>query len=303
MDESQIINELCAALDDEAATVRAPAKAAERARTKARKRRLTRGLVSSVPVAGLAVGLVIAMSGPQAPARQHTPKARVTQAAQLTVVQVLNRAAASALAQPAAVPRPDQFVYSKAVYSAQGATETWRSVDGARNGFVLSGDEKVMLWGCSNGRQTVQPDPGSDLKRVTQSCIATPAYLAGMPTTASAMGSYLAQTFGSSVRDAAVAQKVTQFVFNQDYLLPAQRAALYRFFVTIPGLKVVPRMRDYVGRPGVGISLTTDGFTVIWIFDPKTFAYLGSTELVGSKFTFGSAVLKTVIVNEAGQRS
>jgi hypothetical protein len=159
-----------------------------------------------------------------------------------------------------------------------------------------------MLWGCSDGRQTVQPDPGSGLGPVTQPCIAEPAYLPGMPASAGEMQDYLAKTFGAAPRDAAVAQKVTESLLDQDYLLPAQRAALYRFFMTLPGLRVIPRVRDYVGRPGVGVSLTGDGFMAIWIFDPKTFAYLGSTDVTGSKTTSGSAVLQVAIVNNAGQR-
>ncbi len=159
-----------------------------------------------------------------------------------------------------------------------------------------------MLWGCSDGRQTVQPDAGSGLKPVTQRCIAEPAYLPGMPVSAGEMRDYLARTFGPALRDAAVAQKVSESLLDQDYLLPAQRAALYRFFVTVPGLRVISQVRDYVGRSGVGVSLTSNGFTAIWIFDPKTFAYLGNSDVVGGKLSSGSAVLKVAIVKETGQR-
>ena len=159
-----------------------------------------------------------------------------------------------------------------------------------------------MLWGCSDGWQTVQPDPGSGLKAITQRCIAEPAYLPDMPISASQMQDYLARKFGPGLHDAAVAQKVTEVLLGQDYPLPAQRAALYRFFVTAPGLKIIPRVRDYAGRSGVGVSLTTDGFTAIWIFDPKTFAYLGSADVVDGKLSSASAVLKVAIVDEAGQR-
>ncbi len=215
---------------------------------------------------------------------------------------MLDHAARSALAQPAVVPRPDQFVYWKTAGSLSGATETWRSADGSRDGFVLSGGNKTMLWGCSGGWQTVQPDPGSGRTSLTQRCVAEPAFLPGVPATASGMRDYLARNFGSSVRDAAVAEKVTEIMLYQNYLLPAQRAALYQFLVTLPGLKVVPHGRDYAGRPGVGVSLTTGGFTTMWIFDPKTFAYLGDVEQAGGKLISGDAVLKVAIVDEAGQR-
>ena len=302
MNEAQLVSELSAALDDEAATVRAPAGAAERARKRARARRLRRGLVATATAAGLAVGLVVALSSGPAPARPHRPGTGAVQAAQLTAAGVLDRAAVSALAQPAVIPRPDQFVFWNTVNSGNGAAEIWRSVNGARNGFALSGGNKTILWGCHGGWQTVRPDPGSGLESITQRCSADPAYLPGMPARASELRSYLARKFGFGLRDAAAAQKVTEALLDQDYLLPAQRAALYEFFVTIPGLKVVPHARDYIGRPGVGVSLTTDGFTAMWIFDPKTFAYLGSTDLAGRQLSFGSAVLGVAIVDEAGQR-
>lgn len=302
MNESRLISELSAALDDEAATVRAPAGAAERARRRARVRQLRRGLAASVFAAGLAVGLVVTVSGVHAPAGRRGPGVGVARVAPLTAVEVLDRAAASAVARPTVIPRPEQFVYLKNVVSGYGATETWRSVDGSRNGFALAGGKKVMLWGCHDGWQTVRPDPGSGLKSITQRCSADPAYLPNMPTRASEVQRYLARKFGSALRNAAAAQKMTEVLFDQNYLLPAQRAALYKFFVTIPDLKVVPHVRDYIGRPGVGVSLTTGGFTAMWIFDPKTFAYLGSTDLFGGKLSFGSAVLKVAIVGEAGQR-
>ena len=302
MNESQLVSELSAALDDEAAMVRAPAGAAERARKRARARRLRPGLAASVSAAGLAAGLVVALSGGHAPAAPHRPGAGTVQVAQLTAAEVLDRAAASALAQPAVIPRPDQFVFWNTANSGHGTAEIWRSVNGARNGFALSGGKKTILWGCRNGSQTVRPDPGSGLKSITQSCVAAPAYLPDMPARAGDLRSYLARKFGFGLRDAAAAQKVTEVLLDQDYLLPAQRAALYKLFVTIPGLKVVPHVRDYIGRPGVGVSLTTDGFTTMWIFDPKTFAYLGSTDLAGRQLSFGSAVLRVAIVDEAGQR-
>lgn len=304
MNESQLIEELSAALDAEAATVRVPAGAAGRARKRAHRRRLTRGLAAGVPVAALAAGLVVASAagGPHAPVRQSAPKAGAAKTVRLTAVDVLDRAVAAALAQPAVVPRPGQFVYWKTVDSVNGTAETWRSVNGSRNGFVLSRGKKVMLWGCADGWQTIQPDQGSGLTQITQRCLAQPAYLPDLPVTASEMQEYLARNFGSGLQDAAVAQKLTEVLLGQDYLLPAQRAALYRFFVTTPGLKVIPRIRDYAGRPGIGVSLTTDGFTARWIFDPNTFAYLGSADMAGGKPSFGSAVLTVAIVDEAGQR-
>jgi hypothetical protein len=95
VNESQLISELCAALDDAAATVRAPGGTARRVRVRVRRRRLARGLAAGVPAAGLAAGLVVAASGP-APVRPHAPRvqatARTHQPPVLTVAYVTSRA-------------------------------------------------------------------------------------------------------------------------------------------------------------------------------------------------------------------
>ena len=300
MNEAQLISQLTDAMDSAATTVRIPAGAAERARDRGRRRQLRRGLTASVTAAGLTAGLAVAVASFHAPAGQRGPHGG-HRVAQLTAATVLNRAAASALAQPAVIPHRDQFVFWKTVSSSDGTAETWRSVDGSRNGLTLSGGKKVMLWGCRHGWQTVRQDRGSARKSITQRCVSDPAYLPDMPTKASEMRQYLVRKFGAGLRGAAV-PKVTEALLERNYLRPAQRAALYKFFVTIPGLKVVRHVRDYIGRPGLGVSVTTDGFTAMWIFDPKTFTYLGSTDLVGRKLSFGYAVVKVAIVDKAGQR-
>jgi hypothetical protein len=102
LNESQLIDELNAALDDAAAAVRAPARAAQRARKKARARQLRRGLAAGVPAVGLAAGLAVAVIGPQGPAGLAAPRAQATtrthQPSVLTVAYVTSRAK-SALSQ------------------------------------------------------------------------------------------------------------------------------------------------------------------------------------------------------------
>jgi hypothetical protein len=308
VNEPQLISELRAALDDAARPVRAPAGFAERARKRALRRRLGRGLAAVVPTAGLAAGLVIAVSAPPAPhspgaarARQSAAGPGAVRPAQLTALQGFHHAAAAALARPAVVPRADQFIYQETVDLSAGTTQAWRSVDGSRTGFVVSEGNKTMLPGCRDGWQTIKPDPGSGLKSLTQRCVAQPAYLKSAPATASQMQAYLVKTFGSGLSDPAVAEKATEFVLSQCYLMPAQQAALFRFFATLPGLKVIAHFRDYAGRQGIGVSLSSGGSATIWIFDPRTFAFLGSTYRLDGKVLDSSAVLKVAIVDQAGQ--
>lgn len=103
MNESQLIDQLSAAMDEAASTVRAPAGAAERARKTARRRRLGRGLAAGAPAVGLAAGLLVAVSSPGAPpaahpaSQAHTPLAHTPreQSAVLTVAYVSSRASAA----------------------------------------------------------------------------------------------------------------------------------------------------------------------------------------------------------------
>src|SRR6266566_8921747 len=68
VNETQLIDELSAALDDVTAPLRLPAGAAGRARAGARRRLVTRGLAAAVPAAGLAAAAALLLAaGPQAP--------------------------------------------------------------------------------------------------------------------------------------------------------------------------------------------------------------------------------------------
>jgi hypothetical protein len=126
VNESQLINELCAALDDAAATVRAPAGTARRVRGRVRRRRLVRGLAAGVPAVGLAAGLVVALSGPSAPGRRHqVPQARATagthQADFMTVGYVTRRAKAALSKVSGSIVQSSGHGYVEWQYVATGA--------------------------------------------------------------------------------------------------------------------------------------------------------------------------------------
>ena len=67
MNETQLIEQLHAAMDDAAAGLRAPRDAAQRARARGRRHRTARGLLATVTAAGAAAGLTIVLAGPSAP--------------------------------------------------------------------------------------------------------------------------------------------------------------------------------------------------------------------------------------------
>jgi hypothetical protein len=51
--------------------------------------------------------------------------------------------------------------------------------------------------------------------------------------------------------------------------VPAQRAALYEFLATMPGLTLERNVKDISGRPGIGVSWSFMGSTAVLIFDPS----------------------------------
>ncbi|WP_371527053.1 CU044_5270 family protein [Streptomyces sp. NBC_01283] len=59
---------------------------------------------------------------------------------------------------------------------------------------------------------------------------------------------------------------------------PENAAALYKAVAKLPGVVVVPDAVDAAGRHGIGITIEESAFATRseWIFDKKTFTYLGS---------------------------
>lgn len=286
-------------------------------------------IIGGVSVAAAAVVGVLVM----APPHGATPPG-TTISARLAAKEVLDRAAAAALSEPAVTPQPGQFVYTKVDggTSAGSVTQSWLSVDGQRNGLgivtggVASEDGSSVILGCPNGHRTIQT-PGVNgqplsaaaaqrAKRLhlkvpmdgpveTDPCTATPAYFPDMPTTASAMLPYLERTQGVRPGDLNDLAKTVGSVLEAYYILPAQRAALYQLLATTPGLTVVHNVHDVAGRPGVGVQWpfmsSEGGMGGMLIFNPQSFTFLGFTTVGAQGKAGGDALLQTAIVNQAGQ--
>jgi hypothetical protein len=281
--------------------------------------------VTSGAVAALAVGLTLSSlpggthsAGTTAGHPGASPSgARVT--AVLTAKQVLDTAATTALSHPGSSPRPDQFVYTKIGDGGSHVTQTWLSVDGSRNGLAedQGANGTTTILGCVNGKREMRL-PGYNGKPytgpakpkapvpldgpvVTVPCTPQPAFLPAMPTTASAIPAYLAKTQGVRLSDLNDLAKVVGGMFQSDYLLPAQRAALYEFLATTPGLTLERNVKDVSGRPGIGVGWSFMGSKAVLIFDPSTYTLLGLTTRGEQGQVGGDALLQIAITNQAGQ--
>jgi hypothetical protein len=296
--------------DQAAAAGREAGRRAGRGTARRPRRLAVTGALSAALAAGLAVTLALTSTseGTRPPAGHFE--------AATTVAAVLNNAAVAALREPAVTPRPGQFVYAErrmAFYQprhhgipADRTTQTlesWTSVGGTRVGATLTtgpttNATRTQVSACVHGHVQPALSPG-------QPC--TPRGYAGyrpwLPTTTAGMRAYL----GKAPRDGSRAQSDIEeayYLLTSLDLTPAQQAAMYHALAQTPGLTIVPKVTDILGRTGIGIrSRPARRFTWTAIFDPTTFKLLGSDiEPVGRAYDRSAVVVEAAIVNKVGQR-
>jgi hypothetical protein len=264
----------------------------------ARRRRAIITVATVSVAAGLAAGVLLTVPG--AGQVDHAPGT-----ATLTAKQLLGRAADAALVQPAAIPRPDQFLYLKVETSgsgpSNGISRYWNSIDGTHNGLSMITPSTTLseIPGCRHGRQVftgMRRFKRTGPNTVSEPCTPAPAYLSALPTNPHKLLSYLERGASPHVSLAYNIFESADSLLLSDYLLPAQRAAVYEVLSTTSGITVVPHVTDIAGRAGVGVECFDRGSPVVLIFDSRNYAYLGMRFPGG-----GQALLSSAIVDRAGQ--
>jgi hypothetical protein len=243
------------------------------------RRRRRRVLFAAAAVAAAAATLALVPGHPATP-----PPARARSTVGATAgtgpgspaIRLLDLAAKAALTQPAVTPGAAQFVYLKDFDVSLGYTQTWTSVSETRNGLMKEDGDAAM---------TTRPCPEAG-------CDPYGRYLPGFPVTAAAVPGYLTRTFPAAAHDVDEFAVTEGAILNTAYLLPRQRAAFYTYLATIPGVSVRYGVRDAAGRQGTGLVWQTQAGKIMLIFDPDTYAYLG---------TSSDAVITEAIVNAPGQ--
>ena len=142
MIESRLAEEIRAALDESTAGLRVPAGAAARARSKGRRRRAGRVLLTAVPAVAVATGVTVAMHGGSTPARKvaasPAPSPAVTAQTDAFVVRHIEAALASAGSYIIATSTPSGPGQVTTTYT-DPSTGTGRSV-------VSGSGHKVTYW-------------------------------------------------------------------------------------------------------------------------------------------------------------
>jgi hypothetical protein len=254
-------------------------------------------------------------------------------AASAQAAEILRLAAVTARHQPALTAGPSQFIYVKSVVS--GATisvsgrinhvrintdlrEIWLSAAGTRNGLLreqprspasLSRPEgpwqTIALPGCRDGRLNPVSGGASSNGR----CVPTPAYLAGLPTSAQAMLAYLYQHSQGQNPPDVQAFITAGDLIRESYARPAALAALFAAAAQIPGVSVADHAVNAAGQQGVAVQQSFNGTSHQLIFNPRTHAFIGEREVVvsaSSGLSAGTvldstAILRLAVVDQVGQ--
>lgn len=258
--------------------------------TAGRRRPVRRLVIGGIATAGLAGGLAAALV--------LTPTAKIggnRPAAPASAAEILDRAATVATRE-APAPRSDQYVYRETEQLAQGAdgrgfvlsSKGWTSVSGKRINLMLdSANWKERQWTCEEAQRRSSTGkepktlPGFDPAGVPNDCENGPAYRRDLPADATAMRKWLYRHVPAGGRP----QDVEIFDFARETagkasLSPAARAALYKAAGTLPGVTVTSGTVTLAGHKGVAVGQTWHGVRSELVFEPGSYRFVGSREVV-----------------------
>lgn len=214
-----------------------------------------------------------------------------------TTAVLLDRVALAADVTTVA-PRPDQFVYvdskvsfsntstdanghDKVVMEPVHRRQVWVSVDGSQAGWLVEPGTLAHL-PADGVRMDPVPDP--DIAEPTYQ------YLTTLPTDPDQLLALLHAKItstgiggvdkpGGGVGLDQETFRIIGDVIRENLVPPKLSAALYRAAAKIPGVTVLPDVTDAAGRHGLAVSRTgNDGTRMEWIFDWKTYTYLGERD-------------------------
>jgi hypothetical protein len=272
-----------------------------------------------VPAGALAVAVVVAVvaGGIPHPAdttvspKQSTAPAPLPSAPPSAndAAGVLRLAAAEVRTEPVLTPGPGQFLYVESIEADDDVKnletrptwvpprelrrDIWLSVDGSKPGLLIQTEVKT-------GKKYDVPLDADGTK----------AYLTTLPTDPVAMRAWLyKRSRGNENSPDSVAWDKIGDTLRERYVPPAVRATLFEAAATIPGTTLV-KQADLAGRKGVAVSLRSGPTRFDYIFDAKTYEFLGERVVVVGHLppypkgavSRWTAQLRMAVVDRAGQR-
>jgi hypothetical protein len=299
--------------------------ATERAETRPGMRRSWRArparrlaVITAVTAAAAAAAALIVVPGHRPSAR---PAARPPIAVKLASAQFFRKAAAITGRQPVTVPRPGQFVYTETEGANGVASRQWLSAEGDKAGLAENAGQRAFRTPpCTAAQAQVarKPPPGL-IVAGGYHCAEEAGYLPSMPTDPRKLLAYLVKV---GIADAPPQQgspqaaspgwfandlgKCVAYLMQTTYLLPAQRAALFKLMAQTPGFTVVSGAPDAIGRIGVAVRWTYEGAPAEIILNAISYAYMGDRTWpeagIKANGYDGAALVKMAFVDTAGQR-
>jgi hypothetical protein len=291
-------------------------------------RRVTRRvLLIGVPVTAAALAGAFAFTALTGPggygATAATPPpveasvVRIEPGSTAQLASTVEHIAAAASASKTPEPGPGQYIYikSKVSYLTVLHTDTVKSKTWVEPLHIRE------AWNSPDGKQGwldepgYQPKGGVTLNSDVERSLNGPSYdyLKTLPTDPDALLKKIyKETKGQGNSPDQQAFATVGDLLGEE-LVPAKlNAALYRAAAKIPGVVVVEHAEDAAGREGIALAHVDQksGDRTEWIFDSKTYAYLGS-RAVQVKQAYGikpgtvidwTAVLERAVVDAQKQR-
>jgi hypothetical protein len=207
---------------------------------------------------------------------------RGTPAQPASAAELLDRAAAAALAQPS--PTDRQLIYTRSViYYA-----TYPQHTGGPIGHITVRQQEWQPPTSPNGIYRTSPCVVDGNPQGSGACnyqggyapgaraYSTYAGLRTLPTSADALLAYLAQIPSAGQNRYDREWLGANGIASLNPVLPPRfAAALFRAVTQIPGTALVPTATDAAGARGIGIARTAAGMRVELIFNPGTYRLIG----------------------------
>ncbi|MER6115635.1 CU044_5270 family protein [Streptomyces sp. NPDC001743] len=213
------------------------------------------------------------------------PVVRVVPGTTQGLGRTVDRISVAAGKERQAEPGPGQFIYIQSQVSwlstesnlDSGKTRTWVQKLHPREVWMSPDGHRGWLIETGNGNTSKE---GMTLDSDQDSYLSAPSYdyLKTLPTDPDALLKKIyAESAGQGNGKDQEAFTVIGDLVREQLMTPELTAALYRAAAKIPGVVLVDEAKDAVGRSGIAIARVDEhsGERTEWIFDGKSFSYLG----------------------------
>ncbi|WP_432025152.1 CU044_5270 family protein [Streptomyces sp. 1222.5] len=229
----------------------------------------------------------------------------------VSAAEFLRQAADAVQTQPdGAVPTAKQWIYSKSAqepldkaHPETGGLENWIRYDGSASAFRL-GDRplEVTKMNLENGGAGDDRSPREMYRVLT-------ALPADGRATLKALRAHNAIADSKEDSQARSDYIEISVLMSADVMPAKGLASLYRALALVPGGKVTGHLVDTTaGRRVIALDyghkrdpLTGKPMYDQWLIDPQTYLLVGRRTIVGGKTVNGSSLIRTAVVDKAGE--